>query len=150
MSEKGVQTAKRLLMKATKSKSDPYLALLEYRNTPVDGFSPAQVMIGRQLRSLLPSITQSLQPEVIHFDRFRQQRKKAQEAQSKFYNRYARSGKPLKSGEKMGFQLTDQGPWKKATVLKPMLRLVHTMFISKEEGHFAATEFTLNQDKNRL
>jgi hypothetical protein len=24
------------------------------------------------------------------------------------------------------------------------------MFISKEEGHFAATEFTLNQDKNRL
>ena len=73
LSEKAVQIAKRLMVKAAESKSDLYLALLEYQNTPIDGFAPAQIMVGRQLRSLLPSITQTLQPGAFQFDRFRQQ-----------------------------------------------------------------------------
>ena len=73
------------MVKAAESKSDPYLALLEYQNTPIDRFAPAQIMVGRQLRSLLPSITQNLQPGAFQFDQFRQQREKAQETQSKHY-----------------------------------------------------------------
>ena len=37
MAERTVQTVKKLLMKAKKSGNDPYLALLELRNTPLDG-----------------------------------------------------------------------------------------------------------------
>jgi transposase InsO family protein len=41
LAEKGVQTAKHLLEKAKVDHRDPYFALLEYRNTPVDSNPPA-------------------------------------------------------------------------------------------------------------
>ena len=46
LSEKAVQTIKRLMPKALTDRLDPYLALLEYQNTPVDNLaSPAQLLI---------------------------------------------------------------------------------------------------------
>ncbi|KAK2722490.1 hypothetical protein QYM36_002885 [Artemia franciscana] len=45
-------------------------------------------------------------------------REKAQEAQSKNYNQLAGNMEPLKMGQKVWVQLTDQGTWKKATVCK--------------------------------
>lgn len=63
-SEKYVQTAKMLLEKAKADKSDPHLSLLEYRNSPVDGFkSPAQLLMSRRLRSTLPNTNQQLQSD---------------------------------------------------------------------------------------
>ena len=51
MAERTVQTAKSLLKKAT----NPYLTLLSYRSTPLDnGYSPAQILMGRQTRSTVP------------------------------------------------------------------------------------------------
>ena len=43
--ERAIQTVKNLLKKAQESCRDPYIALLEYRNTPLDGvgYSPAQL-----------------------------------------------------------------------------------------------------------
>ena len=42
--ERTIQTVKKLLSKALSSRQDPYLAILENRNTPVDGFAtPAQL-----------------------------------------------------------------------------------------------------------
>ena len=59
-SERAVQTAKSLLKKS----DDICLALLSYRTTPlVNGFSPAQLLMGRQLRSTVPTTTISLQPQ---------------------------------------------------------------------------------------
>ena len=59
---KAVQTAKRIIMKATASGQDPYIALLEYRTTPISdcGKSPAQLLMSRRLRSILPSTPASL------------------------------------------------------------------------------------------
>ncbi|XP_054926179.1 uncharacterized protein [Dermacentor andersoni] len=46
-----VRTIKDLFRKS----KDPHLALLSYRDTPgVDGFSPAQLLMGRQLRTKVP------------------------------------------------------------------------------------------------
>ena len=51
--EKTVQTAKSLMTKGSENGEDPYLGLLEYRNTPVDGLaSPSQLLMCRQLRTL--------------------------------------------------------------------------------------------------
>ena len=45
LAEKAVQTAKRIVMKATASGRDPYIALLEYRTTPISdcGKSPQRI-----------------------------------------------------------------------------------------------------------
>ncbi|RXN07244.1 sec1 family domain-containing 2-like protein [Labeo rohita] len=50
LAEKTVQIAKSILTKAKMDRKDPYLSLLEYRNTPVDNFkSPAQLLMSRRL-----------------------------------------------------------------------------------------------------
>lgn len=54
-SERAVQTVKKMLKKTIDSKSDFYLSLLSYRNTPRENLnSPAQLMMGRRLNSRLP------------------------------------------------------------------------------------------------
>ena len=59
--ERGVQTIKTLLKKA----SNPYQALLNYRNTPLDGLSlfPAQLLVGRRLKTMLPTTAALLRPQ---------------------------------------------------------------------------------------
>ena len=61
--ERAVQTLKRILKKADCEGRDPYVALLEYRNTPVAGalFSPAQMLMSRMLRAKLPAISAQCQ-----------------------------------------------------------------------------------------
>ena len=51
--EKYVQICKNPLKKAKKSHNDPYLALLEFRNTPIDdiNMSPSQMLMGRRTRT---------------------------------------------------------------------------------------------------
>ena len=55
--ESGVKTAKHLLQKSIKAGSDPYLAFLDYRNTPTQAMttSPVQGLIGRRTKTLLPT-----------------------------------------------------------------------------------------------
>ena len=54
-----MQTIKSLLKKAR----DPYRASLAYRATPLsNGYSPAQLLMGRRLRTSLPTFPESLQP----------------------------------------------------------------------------------------
>uniref|UniRef100_A0A3B3QWT0 Integrase catalytic domain-containing protein n=1 Tax=Paramormyrops kingsleyae TaxID=1676925 RepID=A0A3B3QWT0_9TELE len=55
--EKGVHIVKLLLKKAGDSRSDPYLALLNYRASPLEhGVSPAEILMGRRLRTTLPCL----------------------------------------------------------------------------------------------
>ncbi|XP_061196319.1 uncharacterized protein K02A2.6-like [Saccostrea echinata] len=63
-SERCFQTVKQLLKKAEESNTDPNIALLEYRNTPIDGVgkSPAQFLMNRNLRSKLPTTQTWLEP----------------------------------------------------------------------------------------
>ncbi|XP_014249829.1 uncharacterized protein K02A2.6-like [Cimex lectularius] len=56
--EAAVKIAKSLLKK---NQDDPYLALLAYRNSPLpNGFSPAELSMGRKLRDTLPRLAQHL------------------------------------------------------------------------------------------
>uniref|UniRef100_A0A674NI52 Gypsy retrotransposon integrase-like protein 1 n=1 Tax=Takifugu rubripes TaxID=31033 RepID=A0A674NI52_TAKRU len=87
LAEKAVHIAKSLMEKAKADKRDPYLSLLEYRNTPVDNFkSPAQLLMSRRLRSILPNTHKQLQPEVVNHGDVYTRRIQQQQHQKKYYD----------------------------------------------------------------
>ena len=55
--ESAVKSAKRLMRKCKDAHSDPFLALLDFRNTPIQGVgsSPVQRLMNRRTRTLLPT-----------------------------------------------------------------------------------------------
>ena len=65
--ESAVKVAKNLFKKGIKDSRDPWLALLDYRNTPTEGMrsSPAQRLLSRGTRTLLPTATSLLHPKVV-------------------------------------------------------------------------------------
>ena len=64
--EAAVKVAKSLFKKALKDNRDPWLALLDQRNTPTEslGSSPVQRLMSRRTRTLLPTATNLLYPKV--------------------------------------------------------------------------------------
>ncbi|UYV69307.1 K02A2.6-like [Cordylochernes scorpioides] len=62
MAEAGVKIAKLIL----KKNQDPSLGLLEYRSTPLEnGYSPAELLMGRKLRTTLPVAPENLNPRLV-------------------------------------------------------------------------------------
>ena len=119
LAEKTVQTAKALMDKAHAQKTDPYLSLLEYRNTPVDGLkSPAQLLMSRRLRSILPTTGKQLQPELVCRSTVHSRRELCQERQKLYYDRNTRALPALPVGATIRFQ-HPTGTWKPATVGEP-------------------------------
>ncbi|XP_054282050.1 uncharacterized protein K02A2.6-like [Macrosteles quadrilineatus] len=82
--ERAVQTLKKML---TKNK-DPTLALLEYRSTPgPSGYSPSELLMGRRLRTRLPSLTKDLKPKMVDHKTFRELDKLYRATQADYFNK---------------------------------------------------------------
>ena len=64
--EAAVNSAKSVMRKSRKARTDQYLALLEYRNTPSQGLgtSPVQRLMSRRTRAQLPIIPKLIRPVV--------------------------------------------------------------------------------------
>jgi len=64
--ESSVKAVKLLFKKAEQDGKDPWLALLDYRNTPTEGIgaSPAQRLMSHRTPTLLPTASSLLRPEV--------------------------------------------------------------------------------------
>ena len=70
--ERAVKTVKQLLEK----NSDPYLAMLAYRSTPLEnGYSPSELLMGQKLRTTLPITTQQLKPHLPNASLVRKERR---------------------------------------------------------------------------
>lgn len=116
LAEKTVQTAKHILDKAKAGNTDPYLALLEYRNTPVDNLqSPAQLLMSRRLRSILPATSRHLKPQVASQRAVQNRRKACQHRQQAYFNRGTRPLPHLPAGTPIRFRQED-GSWRPAAV----------------------------------
>ena len=86
--EKAVGIIKQLLSRASERGEDPYLAILAYRKAPREmGMSPAELLMGRRLRSQLPfvEVSNAVSREVVEA-----RREKAQENKELYYNRGAK------------------------------------------------------------
>lgn len=109
--ERSVAIAKRILRQP-----DPQLALLSYRATPVTatGQSPAQLMIGREIRTTLPVLPQQLHPTAVDHQAVRLQDPHTKAAYRYFYNRRhsARLLSTLKPGQSVTVKLDVEKGWK--------------------------------------
>lgn len=118
--ESAVKVAKMLMRKAKAARQNPYLAMLDHRNTPTQGLntSPAQRLLSRRTRTLLPTRDSLLKPEVRDTT---QQLIDRQEKQAKFYNRTATDMVILKQGDCVRVQpFEPRTTWRKATVVQPV------------------------------
>ena len=85
MVESAVKTAKHLIAKAIESGKDPYLAILDFRNTPTPdkGASPAQYNLGRRTRTKWPMSSKLLEPQNINSE-FAKEKKRLKNAKCKW------------------------------------------------------------------
>lgn len=112
--ERAVQTMKAVLNKS----NDEYLALLNYRDTPLHhGYSPAQLSMGRKLRTRVPCHPEELKPETPDRDHIRRKEKEYR-AKMKFdydHRHKVVEGKELSPGDRIWIpDLKEEG-----TVIKP-------------------------------
>ena len=123
MAESAVKSVKNLLRRAAESKRDPYLAMLDYRNTPRQDAdaSPAQRNLGRRARTLLPMTSSLLKPSQIDtaFAKRRQRLKKSRS--SWYYDEGAKDLNPLHEGDtvrRIKPCILGQKTWKRGRVNK--------------------------------
>ena len=92
LAERNVQTIKKLLKKAHDNGEDPYLALLNYRNSLIsqESYSPAQLLMGRRLNDRLPISKNKLKPEIPNASKVIKERTKRTEKMKRYYDRGTR------------------------------------------------------------
>ena len=96
--ERAVRTVKSLLDK----NGDPYAALLAYRSTPLEnGYSPAEYLMGRKLRTTVPVALTQLVPHLPNFSKLKEKEKQLRERQRKNFNHHhhAVNLKQLQTGD---------------------------------------------------
>lgn len=112
--------AKRLMEKSLHDSTDPHIALLEWRNTPTEGIgsSPAQRLLGRRVKTLLPMLSRKLEPRIVGNTREKLLQRK--EKETFYYNKNARRTdmKSLKRGDTVRIRpfRNHSNGWTKATV----------------------------------
>ena len=81
--ERTVQIVKNLW----KTSDDPHLALLSYNSTPINlGYSPAQLLMSRNIRSTVLLAADNLKPQVPKFLLVKQRDVKLKKKQKKYFN----------------------------------------------------------------
>ena len=106
------------MRKAHEDGRDPWLALLDHRNTPTERMSssPAQRLMSRRTRTLLPARETLLKPKLA--ESVQEERNKIKRKQALCYNRNAKDLPPLERGDIVRLEplRNAKEQWKKATV----------------------------------
>ena len=100
LAEKTVQTIKNIFKRAKAEGGNALLSILEYRTTPVDGLaSTAQLLMGHQLRSVLPTTSKHLEPKTINPDEVTAKRQHLQASQKNYYDRTSHQMPSVRTGD---------------------------------------------------
>ena len=129
--ESAVKVVKSLLKKAIADNKDPWLALLDYRNTPTAGIksSPCQRLMSRRTRTLVPVSSNLLYPEVIDgvSDSIEFKRQKAKS----YFDKNAKPVPELQIGEEVRVSDKRRKTWQPGKCLE---QLSDRSFIVQSDG----------------
>jgi hypothetical protein len=116
--ERNVQTIKRLLKESNDSKQDAFLALLEFRNSPISGMeqSPAELLMSRKLRAKLPIPKHLLKPKLQPGNDVRQRLRVRQLRQKAAYDQGTKQLSSLQPKESV--RIRQGGVWNPAVVVE--------------------------------
>ena len=122
--ENSVKTAKRIMLKALEAGTDPYLGLLDFRNTPTEGLgtSPAQRLFGLRTKTLLPTAGSLLNQADPNAGKTAQLLQARKDRQSFYYNNCSKTLQPLEKGDVVPIQpigIKKGQRWTQATVEGP-------------------------------
>ena len=102
--ERAVRTIKSLLKKCSDKAEGPYLALMAYRATPLAcGYSPAELLMGRAIRTTVPISSEKLKPAVSDLAILRKREKRTNDQQKNDFDcrHRARSLTSLNYGDRV-------------------------------------------------
>ncbi|KAI4890200.1 hypothetical protein NFI96_001996, partial [Prochilodus magdalenae] len=131
--ERAVQIAKHVLRQ-----DDPLLALMAYRATPNSstGVSPAELLMGRKIRTTLPVLQDNLKPSWPNLDKVKQADKSAKQRQAYYYNR--RNGvqelPPLRLGDSVLTKLDGQKQWTTPAVVHSTSSTPRSYIVETSKG----------------
>ena len=136
--ERTVQTVKNILKKAAKDKTDPYLALLAYRNSPLDGvgLSPSQLMMSRRTKSKLPTSASLLKPSVRDGNDIHDKLRQRQDEQKRHHDVGAYELPPLRPGDTVRIRQSAflGGNWDKAAVVSTNHNAPRSYIVTTPDG----------------
>lgn len=113
-----VGIVKSLFNKCRESNSDPYIALLQYRNTSQStGNSPAQLLMSRSLRMKLPTSENLLKPKTIDYDQHNKAVKEKIAKMTEYHDQHAKVLPSLKEGDDVLYKKNPLSPWSPASVV---------------------------------
>ena len=114
--EKAVQTVKNLFKKCKASGTSEFQALLDWRNTPTAGIgtSPAQRLMGRRCKNLLPIAGSLLQPSFPTEEDTRKMLATKQRQQF-YYNKHAKPLEQIRVGDAVRMRLPGEKTWSPGT-----------------------------------
>ncbi|KAI5718308.1 hypothetical protein M8J77_019339 [Diaphorina citri] len=130
--ESAVKIMKKMLTKCLYDNTDPYIGMLNLRNTPKNfGPSPAQLLFSRVLNSKIPTQNKLLKPKIYKYDENYVRYRNSQET---YYNKGAKNLEPLKVDQRVFFKKREDDLWTPG-VISSTLENPRSYNVMDEEGH---------------
>ena len=107
------------MKKAVRGHYDPYLALLDYRNTHAEvGSSPAQRLFSRRRHNLLPLSVKQLEPETVPLQNVQQKLIGSKQRQAFYYNLKGTALPESEPGQTVRMKKPNTSTWSQAVCKK--------------------------------
>lgn len=131
--ERAVQTAKKIL-----KQEDPVMALMSYRSTPCSttGFSPAELLMGRKIRTTLPTLEKNLLPKWPSRTAVKERDGREKAKQAHYFNRRhgARPLPALQPGDVVSSKLDYEKSWSLPAVISSESTTPRSFVIRTQHG----------------
>lgn len=129
MAERHIQTVKKMLLKVVENNKDISLSLLQYRNMP-----PAQLLMGRNVRTHIPVHQNQLKPSKIKYRKFNKYISIKQQKTTEYFNKKhgVRGLSHLQPGTAVfGQKLPNRNNWTERTILKHLKNRIYLIQLIK-------------------